>query len=120
MYNKTPANTNDVPRADNPVTRLSNSSTESQINKALFAVFATLQKKTIIRKLVHDERFSSSKNAFEPDFPSVFQRLPVRNWTDVIHKYVSCDALKMEENSVEKKDGKEFEAERLLEPWQIN
>lgn len=42
LYNKTPAITAQVPRADKPVTELLNSKTESHIKKALFAVLATL------------------------------------------------------------------------------
>lgn len=43
LYSNTPAITEEVPSADNPVTGLLNSKTESHIRKALFAVLATLQ-----------------------------------------------------------------------------
>jgi len=43
LYSNTPAMTEEVPSADNPVTGLLNNKTESHIRKALFAVLATLQ-----------------------------------------------------------------------------
>ena len=43
LYSKTPPNTTIVPRPDNKVTGLPNTSTEAQIIRARFTVFETLQ-----------------------------------------------------------------------------
>lgn len=42
------------------------------------------------------------------------------DWTDVIHKYISGNALKVEEHSVEKKNWKKLQTEGFLKSREID
>lgn len=90
--------TRKVPNADNVVTGLLNNRMESHIKKALFAVLATLQYITFCFKI-------TPRNIY-PDILytcKIIATVPMRHGTDVVHKYISSDTLKVEEYSIKKK-----------------
>lgn len=93
LYSNTPTMTEQVPSADNPVTGLLNNRTESHIRKALFAVLATLQ---LAHCALKPSGECSSITCTKDDYTPVCHR------TDVVHKYISGNTLKVEEYPVEK------------------
>lgn len=85
--------TEEVPSADNPVTGLLNNRTESHIRKALFAVLATLQYQYALES---NGEYGSITYARKTIY------IPMCHGTDIVHKYISGNTLKVEEYSIEK------------------